>query len=76
MNHWIIAYTIIKAEGIEISTVMPRFALHGEYETEISIDGRNCGIVEGYDSEEEALKGHSKYVKMTKEEILKLSYLD
>ena len=60
-------------DGIVISTVkVICLAWYGDYETAISIDNANWRIYEGYNTEEEALEGHKKYMNMTKEEILKL----
>ena len=75
MNGWTIAYTSKKEERIVISTTLSRLAWYGEYETAISMDGKDWRIVESYDIEEEAIKGHKKYTKMTKGEMLKLSYI-
>ena len=77
MNPWTLAYTVKKEEEIVISTIkVPCLDWYGSYETAISLDGRSWRIAEGYDTEEEALKGHEKYAKKSKEEILELSYSD
>ena len=73
---WRIAY-LKREDNVEFSTIkVPCLSWYGEYETAISIDGKPWRIYRGYDSKEEALKGHEKLTKMTKEEILGLSSLD
>ena len=73
---WRIAY-LKREDNVKFSTIkVPFLAWYGEYETAISIDGKPWRIYRGYDSKEEALKGHEELTKMTKEEILDLSSLD
>lgn len=73
---WRLAY-LEREDNVVFSTIKaPCLAWYGEYETAISIDGNPWRVCKGYDSEEEALKGHEEFVKMTKEEILKLESLD
>ena len=73
---WRIAY-LKREDNVEFSTIKVLcLTWYGEYETAISIDGSDWRIYKGYDSKEEALKGHEKLTKMTKEEILGLSSLD
>ena len=77
MNPWTIAYTVRKEEKIVISTIKPPcLSWYGKYETAISLDGNTWRIAAVYDTKEESIKGHEKYAKMTKEEILDLSYID
>jgi hypothetical protein len=72
-NSWRMAHEIRKDEGIIIVTMKVEYlAIYGNYETVISIDNQGWKMVKSYNSEEEAKKGHEKYIKMTKEEILKL----
>lgn len=65
-----IGYTM-REDGYIISTIEPSFmAWYGKYETAIAVDGEfDWRVVEGYETEEEALEGHKKYVSMTEEEI-------
>ena len=73
---WIIAY-LEREDKVEFSTIkVPCLSWYGKYETAISIDGSGFRLYKGYDSKEEALKGHEELTKMTKEEILGLSSLD
>lgn len=73
---WRIAY-LEREDKVVFSTIKPPcLSWYGEYETAISIDGMPWRIYRGYDSEEEAIKGHEELTKMTKEEILNLSSLD
>ena len=58
-------------DGVIISTVAPSFlAWYGEYETAISIDGKPWRIARGYESLEEAIEGHDRFSKMSKEELM------
>ncbi len=63
-----------REDGVVISTVKPPgLAWYGEYETAIAIDGGNCWrVYEGYQTKEDAIRGHDKYKQMTKEHILDL----
>ena len=73
---WRIAF-LPREDKVVFSTIKPPcLSWYGEYETAISIDGSDWRIYRGYDSKEEALKGHEELTKMTKEEILGLSSLD
>ena len=73
---WRIAF-LAREDKVVFSTIKPPcLSWYGEYETAISIDGSDWRIYRGYDSKEEALKGHEELTKMTKEEILGLSSLD
>lgn len=73
---WRLAY-LEREDNVVFSTIKPPcLSWYGEYETAIAIDGKPWRIYKGYDTEEEALKGHEELTKMTKEEILKLESLD
>ena len=66
-----------RKDGVVISTVSPYFmALYGNYETAVSIDGNDWIILEGYETEQQARKGHSKYENMSKQELLNFDYMD
>ena len=62
----------IKEDGTIISTIKPVYmAWFGEYETAISFDNQKTwNIAEGYDTKEEAEKGHDKYANMSTEQLL------
>ena len=63
-------------DGVIISTVAPSFlAWYGEYETAISIDGKPWRIARGYESLEEAIEGHDRFSKMSKEELVNYKYI-
>ena len=63
-------------DGVIISTVAPSFlAWYGEYETAISIDGKPWRIARGYESLEEAIEGHDRFSKMSKEELMGYKYI-
>lgn len=64
-------------EGILISTIEAGYLeLYGKYETAVSMDcWPDWKIAEGYETEEEALKGHERYSRMTKEELKGLRYI-
>ena len=63
-------------DGVIISTVVPSFlAWYGEYETAISIDGKPWRIARGYESLEEAIEGHDRFSKMSKEELMNYKYI-
>ncbi len=73
---WRLKYTK-REDGYIISTIKPpALAWYGEYETAIRLEGLDTwNIAEGYDTEEEALKGHEKYSNMTEEEINGIEYI-
>lgn len=50
-------------------------AWYGKYETGIFMEGIKWRIAEGYKTEKEAIKGHKKYAKMSKEEIEKIKWI-
>lgn len=67
-----------KRGNIVISTVKPSFmAWYGKYETAVSFDNQNhWRIAEGYETEDEAIKGHEKYCHMTDEELNNIHWID
>ena len=67
-----------REDGVIISTVEPSplVAWYGRYETAISIDHSFWRIAKGYDTLEEAIKGHAKFSSMTKEELMEYKYID
>ena len=65
-----------RKDNVFISTVKVTFLKwHGEYETAVSIDNKPLRILEGYDTKEEAIKGHNKYKNMSKEELINFEYI-
>ena len=66
-----------RKDGYIISTVEPIFmAWYGKYETAIGLEGGSgWRIAEGYETEEEAIKGHEKYVAMSEKEINKIEWI-
>ena len=50
-------------------------AWYGNYETAVSIDGNDWRILEGYETEQQAREGHSKYENMSKQELLNFDYI-
>lgn len=51
-------------------------AWYGKYETAIGLEGGSgWRIAEGYETEEEAIKGHEKYVAMSEKEINKIEWM-
>ena len=73
---WRLKYTK-RVDGYIFSTIKSIDNWYGKYETAIRLEGMdNWRIAEGYDTEEEALKGHEKYSTMTEEEINKIKYID
>ena len=67
-----------REDGVVTSTVEPSplFAWYGRYETAISIDYSFWRIAKGYDTLEEAIKGHARFSSMTKEELMEYKYID
>lgn len=65
-----------REDGVIISTVRPSFmAWYGNYETAVCIDGNDWRILEGYATAKQANEGHSKYEKMSKQELLDFDYI-
>ena len=65
-----------RKDGYIISTVKSYDNWHGAYETAIRLEGLDYwNIAEGYETEEEAIKGHEKYVAMSEEEICRIKYI-
>ena len=59
-----------REDGYIVSTVKSYDNRYGAYETAIMLEGLDYwNIAEGYSTEEEAIKGHEKYVAMSEEEI-------
>lgn len=71
---WRIKYTKRK-DGYIFSTISSPDKWYGEYETAIRYKGLEWRIAEGYKTEEEALKGHEKYLNMTTEEIENIEWI-
>ena len=67
-----------REDGVVISTIesSPLVAWYGRYETAISIDHSFWRIAKGYDTLEEAIKGHARFSSMTKEELMEYKYID
>ena len=65
-----------REDGYIISTVKSYDNWYGAYETAIRLEGLDYwNIAEGYETEEEAIKGHEKYVAMSEEEICRIKYI-
>ena len=66
-----------REDGVVISTIesSPLVAWYGRYETAISIDGELWKIAKGYDTLEDAIKGHARFSSMTKEELMEYKYI-
>ena len=65
-----------REDSVVISTVKPHFmAWYGEYETAISIDHEFWRIARGYNTLEEAIKGHARFSSMSKEELMNYKYI-
>ena len=66
-----------REDGYIVSTVKPTFmAWYGKYETAITLEGLDCWrIAEGYETEEEARRGHEKYVNMSTDEIEEIEWI-
>lgn len=60
-----------------ISTVKPfAMAWYGNYETAISFNNQETwNIAEGYNTREEAEKGHKKYSNMSENELNEIKFL-
>ena len=65
-----------REDGYIISTVKSYDNWYGAYETAIMLKGLDYwNIVEGYETKEEAIKGHEEYVTMSEEEICRIKYI-
>ena len=65
-----------REDGYIISTVKSYDNWYGFYETAIMLEGLDqWKIAEGYKTKEEAIKGHEKYVAMSKEEINRIEWI-
>ncbi len=65
-----------REDKVVISTVRPPFmAWYGNYETAVSIDGEDWRILEGYETPQQAIEGHSKYENMSKQELVEFDYI-
>lgn len=64
-------------DNVIVYTTEPPYSLawYGEYETAVSIDGERWRIAESYETLEEAVKGHYKFSKMSKEELMAYKYI-
>ena len=64
-------------EGIILSTVKVYFMkLYGDYETAITFDNQKTWkILKGYNTEEEAIKGHEEFKKMSIDELMSIQGL-
>ena len=67
-----------REDGVVISTIesSPLVAWYGRYETAISIDHSFWMIAKGYDTLEDAIKGHARFSSMSKEELIEYKYID
>lgn len=66
-----------REDGVVISTIEPSplMAWYGRYETAISIDHSFWRIAKGYDTLEDAIKGHARFSSMSKEELMEYKYI-
>ena len=65
-----------REDGYIISTVKSYDNWYGAYETAIMLEGLDYwNIAEGYKTEEEAIKGHEKYVNMSTYEIERIAWV-
>ena len=65
-----------REDGYILSTISSYDNWYGRYETAIRLEGiETWRIVEGYNTKEEALKGHEKYSDMPVEVISKIKYI-
>ena len=65
-----------REDGYIISTVKSYDNWYGAYETAIGLkDLEHWKIVEGYETEKEAIKGHEKYVNMSADEIGRIAWI-
>ena len=65
-----------REDGYIISTVKSYDNRYGAYETTIGLkDLEYWKVVEGYETEEEAIKGHEKYIAMSEEEINRIEWI-
>lgn len=60
---------LFEKDGYKLSTVAID-AWYGDYETALIYKNGLIIVIEGYDTEEEAIKGHDKYSAMSYEELL------
>ena len=67
-----------REDGVVVSTIesSPLVAWYGRYETAVSIDYSFWRIAKGYDTLEEAIKGHARFSSMSKEELIEYKYID
>ena len=67
-----------REDGVVVSTIESSalVAWYGRYETAISIDHSFWMIAKGYDTLEDAIKGHARFSSMTKEELIDYKYID
>ena len=66
-----------REDDVVVSTVesSPLIAWYGRYETAISIDHKFWKIARGYNTLEEAIKGHARFSSMSKEELMEYKYI-
>ena len=65
-----------REDGYIISTVKSYDNWYGAYETAIALKGLDhWKIAEGYETKEEAIKGHEKYVNMSVDEIERIAWI-
>ena len=70
-----------REDGLIISSIKaPCLAYYGKYETALVIPFGNDGeeiirILEGYDTKEDYLEGHEKYLNMSYEELMNFDYI-
>lgn len=66
-----------REDGYIISTVKSFDNLYGKYETAFWLPGFNViRILEGYNTIEEAEKGHEKYLKMSEKQLINCEVIE
>ena len=64
-----------REDGNIISTVTPLIVWYGRHETAVIKPDGEIRILEGYNTEKEALEGHKKYCNMSTEELENFRYI-
>ncbi|MBP3906315.1 MAG: hypothetical protein J6D12_04265 [Peptostreptococcaceae bacterium] len=65
-----------REDGITLLTLRAAyFNWYGDYETVVSIDEGRWRVLEGYNYSIEASIGHSKYDRISREELINFDYI-
>lgn len=69
-----------REDGLIISSIeAPCLAIYGKYETALVIPlnyEEEVRILEGYDTKEDCLEGHEKYLNMSYKELVNFDFID